>query len=162
MNFVTISQENYHEVAAIYAQGIATGLATFETKVPPYHLWQSRHHTFGNILLQHEGNYLGWGSLAPVSIRQVYNGVAEVSVYVEQSHRGQGHGVKILQELIKISETAGVWTLTASIMRENLQSIRMHENCGFRILGFRERIAAINGIWRDNIILERRSNTIGI
>lgn len=159
--FVEINNSNFKEVAAIYKQGIETGLATFETSIPTWILWNESHLNFGRIALKQNNEILGWASLAPVSKREVYNGVAEVSVYVCKKHRGNGVGKKLLNELIKISEKNNIWTLQSGIFRDNQASIKMHSDLGFRIIGFRERIAQLNGVWLDNIILERRSKIVG-
>ena len=162
MNFALITSVNYPQVAAIYAEGIKTGLATFETQVPTWAQWDTSHLPFGRIVIIENTTIMGWGSLAPVSSRCVYGGVAEVSVYVAEHARGKGYGKKLLLELIKISEENGLWTLQSGIMKANEASIQMHIKCGFRVIGYREKIGKLNGDWLDNVILEKRSNRIGI
>ncbi len=160
MKFVEITSLNYPSVAKIYQEGIETGMATFEETVPDWETWKNNHLPFGNILLLVENEIVGWASLAPTSKRNAYRGVAEVSVYVAKDHQGKGYGRQLLNELIQISENNGLWTLQAGIMRENQRSIHLHKNCGFREIGYREKVAKLQGIWRDNILLERRSKTI--
>jgi phosphinothricin acetyltransferase len=162
MKFHAITETNYSQIAKIYEEGIKTGMATFETIAVDWETWDKNHLPVGRITLQEGNTVLGWASLANVSSRCVYGGVAEVSVYVSEKSRGKGIGKKLLLELIKISEKNGFWTLQSGIMRDNKASIQMHINCGFREIGYREKIGQLNGVWLDNILLERRSKTIGI
>ena len=115
---------------------------------------------FGRIVIIKDGILVGWAALSKVSDRCVYEGVAEVSVYV--SDHGKGLRTQLLQKLIEVSESEGLWTLQCGIMRENIASIRLHEKCGFRKIGYRENVGKLNGVWRDNILMERRSKTVGI
>ena len=160
MKVIKIHKDNYNQIAAIYKEGIATNMATFETVVPDWKIWNNKFLSFGRIALQENHKIIAWASLTLVSKRDVYKGVAEVSVYVKSSERGRGLGEKILKELIKTSENNGIWTLQASIFRENKASLYIHKKCGFRVIGFKEKIAKLNGIWKDNILLERRSKVI--
>ena len=105
---------------------------------------------------------IGWAALTAVSTRRVYEDVAEVSIYIYQSERGKGIGKILLNELIKQSEDNGLWMLQSSIFSENQSSIKLHEKCGFRMVGYRERIAQKNGVWKNTVLMERRSNRIGI
>lgn len=162
MIFAAITPKNYPQVAAIYTEGIKTGMATFETSIPNWEKWDASHLPFGRIVVMDNTTIMGWGSLAPVSSRCVYGGVAEVSVYVAEHARGKGYGKKLLLELIKISEENGLWTLQSGIMKANEASKQMHLKCGFRVIGYREKIGKLNGEWLDNVILEKRSNRIGI
>lgn len=162
MEFIAVTEENYPELVQIYQQGIATGMATFETSAPPYEEWDKAHLPFGRILAVEDQKILGWASLAKVSDRCVYGGVAENSIYVTPSAQGKGVGTKLLLKLIEISEANGIWTLQCGIMRANKASIALHEKCGFRIIGYREKIGKLQGVWKDNIILERRSTKVGI
>ena len=161
MTFIPITETNYNAVAEIYESGIKTGIATFETTVPDWKSWSSSHLNFGRIAIQENDKILGWASLSGVSNRCVYGGVAEVSVYVAESVRGKGIGKILLQELIKISEENNIWTLQAGIMKSNQPSIQLHLNCGFRMIGYREKIGKLNDVWLDNVVLERRSKIIG-
>ena len=146
---------------AIYASGIATGLATFETEAPAWEAWHRAHRRDCRLVARHQGALVGWAALSPVSSRAVYAGVAEVSVYVAGEHWGQGIGSALLQALITASEAAGVWTLQAAIFPENRASIALHRKCGFRQMGHRERIAQLHGQWRNTVLLERRSCRVG-
>ncbi len=150
-------------VSQIYADGIATGNATFETAVPTWEIWDSGHLPNSRFVARTEaGDVVGWAALSPVSSRCVYAGVAEVSVYVAASAWGQGVGKRLLQTLVKSSEAEGIWTLQAGIFPENEASVKLHERCGFRVVGRRERLGQQNGRWRDVLFLERRSQTVGI
>jgi phosphinothricin acetyltransferase len=142
-------------VRAIYLEGIATGNATFETAAPEWERWDAAHLAHCRFVAAAE-TVLGFAALSPVSARQVYAGVAEVSVYVGAQTRGAGVGRALLGELIRISEAAGIWTLQAGIFPENHASLRLHETAGFRIVGTRERIGRLAGRWRDVVLLERR------
>lgn len=160
MKFVKITEENYNQVAQIYKEGLATNIATFETKVPNWETWNFKYLHFGRIALVKNELVLAWASLSSVSNREVYKGVAEVSLYVKADARGNGLGKKALLELIKVSEQNSIWSLQASIFKENEISIHIHKKCGFRVIGYKEKIAKLNRVWKDNIILERRSNLI--
>lgn len=154
--------EDWPDVQAIYRQGIATGNATFETDVPEWIAWDAAHLPGCRLVARRDGAALGWAALTLVSGRCVYAGVAEVSVYVAEAARGQGVGRLLLQALIAESERAGLWTLQAGVFEENRASIALHTGCGFRVVGFRERIGQMNGIWRNTVLLERRSTVVGV
>lgn len=162
MKLIEISAENYSEVARIYGEGLLTGTATFETTIPSWEKWDTGHLSFGRILAVEADNYFGWASLSPVSSRCVYGGVAEVSVYVSNSARGKGVGEFLLKKLIEISEENNIWTLQSGIFRENVASHKLHTKCGFREIGFKERVGQLRGVWKDNVLLERRSEIVGI
>lgn len=153
--------EDWERVAAIYADGINTGDATFETLVPAWEDWNANHLPFARLAAD-AGGVVGWAALSPVSRRSVYSGVAEVSVYVSSESRGRGIGKQLLLKLIAESEANRIWTLQASIFPENAASIRLHLNCGFREVGTREAIARRDGVWRNTVLLERRSKIVGI
>ncbi len=158
---VPMKKHHWPAVREIYAQGIATGNATFETVVPQWAEWDARHLATCRLVSARSDEIVGWAALSPVSSRQVYRGVAEVSVYIAESARGQGIGLTLLGALIADSERNGIWTLQAGILAENAASIRLHENAGFRIVGRRERIACRDGRWRDTVLMERRSKLVG-
>jgi phosphinothricin acetyltransferase len=147
-------------IGAIYAEGIATGNATFETETPDWLKWNAAHIDGCRFVAREAGQVIGWAALSRVSSREVYAGVAEVSVYVAERARGRGVGLKLLQVLVAASEQAGFWTLQAGIFAENTASIRLHECCGFRIVGRREKIACLHGAWRDTVLMERRSAVV--
>src|SRR5215210_1503933 len=153
---------DWEAVKEIYVEGIATGNATFQQSAPTWEEWNNSHLAHSRIVAKEGDNILGWAALTPVSGRCVYAGVAEVSVYVSDKARGKGLGKQLLQKLIEESEANNIWTLQAGIFPENTPSIKIHEACGFRIFGNRERIGRMNGVWRDNLVLERRSKTVGI
>jgi L-amino acid N-acyltransferase YncA len=148
-------------VRAIYEEGIATGNATFENSAPDWEVWNAGHLKDCRFVAERENEILGWAALSPVSGRCVYAGVGEVSVYVSAKARGLGVGRRLLNALIESSEGAGLWTLQAGIFPENQASIAIHKQCGFRMVGRRERIGKMNGLWRDVLLLERRSQVVG-
>lgn len=154
-------QKHWPQVKAIYLEGIATGEATFQTTAPSWEQWDQEHLLHSRIVAIQDGSVAGWAALSPVSSRPHYCGVAEVSVYVGEGCRGGGLGSQLLRELVRESEQNGIWTLQASIFPENGASVHIHEKCGFRLMGRRERIAQQNGVWRDTMILERRSKIVG-
>jgi phosphinothricin acetyltransferase len=154
--------DDWGSVCAIYEEGIATGQATFETEVPPWEQWDAGHLPHSRLVARVGSGVVGWAALSPVSRRACYAGVAEVSVYVAAAHRGQGVGLALLRELIAAAERAGVWTLQGGTFPENTASLRLQEQCGFRVVGRRERIARRDGVWRDTIITERRSQRVGL
>lgn len=149
-------------VARVYADGIGTGLATFETTVPEWDDWDAAHVDTCRLLIEIDGDVVAWAALSPTSRRAVYRGVAEASIYVSEQVRGQGVGSVLLGQLVSCSEREGFWTLQAGIFPENEASVRLHQRHGFRIVGTRERIGASNGRWRDVLLLERRSETVAV
>jgi L-amino acid N-acyltransferase YncA len=157
-----LQARDWPEVAAIYAEGIATGNATFETAPPTWERWD-RSHLLDHRLVARagDGEVLAWAALAPVSDRCVYAGVAENSIYVAEAARGMGVGRRLLTALLEGSEQAGIWTIQTGIFPENTSSLALHRHCGFRVVGVRERIGQLHGRWRDVLLLERRSARIG-
>ena len=153
---------DWQDIARIYAEGIATGYATFEQEIPSYDSWDQNHLSECRIVAEHNGQITGWAALSAVSGRCVYGGVAEVSVYVAENARGLGIGKSLMQELIVQSEDAGLWTLQSGIFPENTASILLHEKVGFRKIGYRERVGKLNSTWKDNVLFERRSTKVGI
>jgi L-amino acid N-acyltransferase YncA len=150
------------EVLKIYQEGIATGSATFETDVPTWDDWDRAHLSDARLVAEDtDGKLVGWAAVSPSSTRQVYAGVAEISIYVAESFRGRQVGIALLHRLIAASENAGIWMLTATIFAENKASISLHRRCGFRLVGRRERIAQLHGEWKDTVIYERRSAMVG-
>jgi phosphinothricin acetyltransferase len=151
--------DDWPAVSAIYAEGIATGNATFETRVPDWDQWNATRLPDCRFVARDEsGRVLGWAALNRVSRKSFLAGVAEVSVYVAEAVRGRGIGRRLLEQLIAASEEAGTWTLQAAVFPENESTIRLHRNAGFRIVGRRERIGMHEGRWRDTLLLERRSD----
>jgi phosphinothricin acetyltransferase len=151
---------DWPEVARIYEDGIRTGNATFETGVPSWESWDAAHSEH-RLVAELDGRIAGWAALVPYSDRCCYSGVAEDSVYVASWAQGQGVGRALLEELIALSEGAGIWTVQAGIFPENKASLRLHLGCRFRLVGVRERIGELNGVWRDVLLLERRSEVKG-
>lgn len=164
MNFVVneMNPEDWDQVASIYREGIATSDATFETNVPEYEAWDNTHHQHCRLVARAGDKVIGWAALIPVSPRCVYSGVAEVSIYVTVSARGIGVGKALLSAIIDESESIGIWTLQAGIFPENDASLALVRACGFRQVGRRERIGQMDGVWRDVILMERRSKVVGI
>lgn len=155
--------EDWEQVRAIYLEGIATGDATFETGAPSWEKWDDAHLRECRIVARSSsGRIVGWAALSPVSDRCVYAGVAEVSVYVGEKGRGHGTGRALLRALVEASERRGIWTLQAGVFPENVASIKLHLSCGFREVGRRERLGKMNGTWRDVMLLERRSEAVGV
>ncbi|MBC7909672.1 MAG: N-acetyltransferase [Pyrinomonadaceae bacterium] len=163
MSFIIdkMGAEDWEQVRVIYLEGIATGHATFETQAPEWEVWDARHLPYSRLVARDGETVKGWAALSAVSSRFVYAGVAEISVYVGQSYRGEGIGKALLEALVSESERNGIWSLQAGIFPENSYSITMHKQCGFREVGRRERIGRMNGIWRDVALLERRSEIVG-
>jgi L-amino acid N-acyltransferase YncA len=153
---------DWPEVRAIYLEGIATGNATFETSSPAWEDWDRDHLPACRLVARDGSGVNGWAALKPVSGRPAYRGVAEVSVYVTEHARGRGLGRALLEALIISSEQNGIWTLQAGILAENEASIELHRRCGFREVGRRERIGRLAHVWRDVVLMERRSKTVGI
>jgi phosphinothricin acetyltransferase len=157
-----LGAHHWDDVRRIYVEGLATGQASFETSAPDWLAWDAGHLPQSRLVAARNARIIGWAALSPVSRRQVYAGVAEVSVYVARQAHGQGIGRLLLDRLIASSERAGIWTLQASIFPENAASVRLHETRGFRLVGRRERIAQHHGVWRDTVIYERRSSVVGV
>ena len=155
-----MTPDDWLHVRAVYLEGIATGQATFETDAPSWEDWEASHHPFGRLVARDGERVVGWAALSPVSRRQCYAGVAEVSVYVAVEARGQGVGKQLLLAVIAESERHGIWTLQGGTFPENEASLRLQQSCGFRIVGRRERIGQLNGMWRDTILTERRSASV--
>jgi L-amino acid N-acyltransferase YncA len=162
MHIVKMHPENWNDVKRIYEEGIATGNATFQTEAPSWEEWNRSHLLSCRLIAVENTDVLGWAALTPVSGRCVYAGVAEVSVYIAATARRKGVGKKLLEALIKESEKNDLWTLQAGIFPENEASIKIHEECGFRLIGRREKIGKMNGKWRDTLLFEKRSSVIGV
>ena len=151
---------HWPEVARIYADGIASGNATFETEVPAWERWDQAHLDEHRFVALRDGEVVGWVAVVPVSDRCVYGGVAENSVYVAGNARGQGIGRLLLERLVASTEAAGIWTIQTGIFPENESSVRLHERVGFEVVGRRKRLGKLHGVWRDVLLLERRSNVV--
>jgi len=161
MDIRPMHPDDWPRVAQIYADGLATGQASFETTVPSYEDFDAAHLERCRLVAIDAGEIVGWGALSPVSQRPAYRGVAEASVYVARDHRGEGIGGLLLDALIEASETEGIWTLQASVFHENEASLLLLQSRRFRVVGNRSRIAQHHGQWRDTALLERRSDSVG-
>ena len=162
MKIEALTEKHWPEVRVIYQSGLATGNANFNHQVPDWDKWDNKHVKNCRLVAMQESRVLGWAALTAITDNCVFAGVAEVSVYIAESARGKGIGKQLLSELVRQSEANNFWTLEARIFTENFASIKIHEENGFRIVGSRERIGQLNGIWRDTLLLERRSVIIGV
>ncbi len=149
--------DDWPAVRSIYEQGIATRQATFETAAQPWEDWDAGHLAEPRLVAEESGEAVGWAALSPVSRRPCYAGVAEESVYVAEQARGRGVGRALLERLCADAEAVGIWTIQTSIFPENVASLELHRRCGFRVVGTRERIAQLDGVWRDTVLMERRA-----
>jgi phosphinothricin acetyltransferase len=148
-------------VERIYEQGIATRASTFETEPPTWEEFDAGRLQGHRLVAVENGSVVGWAAVAPVSTRECYAGVVEHSVYVAEEARGRGIGSALLEALVESAEAGGIWTIQSSIFPENAASVRLHERAGFRVVGRRERIAKLDGAWRDTVLVERRSRVAG-
>jgi phosphinothricin acetyltransferase len=155
-----LEPDHWPEVARIYAEGIATGQATFETSVPEWERWDRGHLAEHRFVALRDGVVVGWAAVSAVSDRCVYEGVVENSVYVDARARGQGIGRLLLERLVDSTERAGLWTIQTGIFPENVASVRLHERVGFEVVGRRKRLGKLGGVWRDVLLLERRSGVV--
>jgi L-amino acid N-acyltransferase YncA len=160
MELRELRKEDWPAVREIYEQGIAGRNATFETEAPDWNAWDRSHLDGHRLVAVEDGRILGWGALAPVSERCVYQGVAEDSVYVDSAAQGRGVGKALLERLVTDAERAGIWTIQTGVFPENEASVALHFRCGFRVVGIRERLGRLDGEWRDVLFLERRSERI--
>jgi L-amino acid N-acyltransferase YncA len=151
-----LEHADWEQVARIYADGLATGIASFETDVPSWEEWSGAHLAELRLAAEVDGEIAGWAAVAPVSRRACYRGVVEHSVYVDPAVRGRGVGRALLLRLLADAPRSGIWTIQTSIMAGNAASLGLHESVGFRVVGTRERIARRDGVWHDTILLERR------
>ena len=152
--------EHWPAVAHVYEEGIETRNATFETDVPTWDAWDSSHLPEHRFVALREGEVVGWVAVSAVSSRCVYAGVVENSVYVAESARGHGVGRSLLEALIASTEAAGIWTIQAGMFPENEGSVRLHQALGFEEVGTHKRLGKLDGVWRDVLMLERRSPTV--
>ena len=155
-----MKDEDWERVRFIYAEGIAGGNATFDTQVPEREEWDRAHLRECRLVARDSGRVVGWGALSPISDRRAYAGVAEVSIYIATSLRRKGIGKALLRALIDASERAGLWTLQSGVFPENKASVALHKTCGFREVGLRQRIGRLDGVWKDVVLMERRSERL--
>jgi phosphinothricin acetyltransferase len=158
----SMTPRDWKQVREIYIQGLEMRNASFELEAPPWEEWDKKHHRECRLVFRDGELILGWAALSPTSARWVYRGVAEVSIYIREGQHRKGLGRRLLKALIECSEEKGFWTLQGGIFPENVASIRLHEECGFRLVGRREKVGKHFGVWRDTVILERRSKKVGI
>jgi len=156
MEIRPMKTSDWPAVKAVYEQGIATKLATFETSAPEWADWDGAYLGGHRLVAAQGGQVVGWAALLPTSRRACYAGVVENSVYVAENSRGQGIGRALLERLLESADQAGFWTVQASVFADNAASIEFHKRCGFRVVGTRVRIAQLDGVWRDTVLLERR------
>ena len=162
ITFREMKATDWMSVAEIYKEGIETGIATFQQIVPTWEEWNAAHVLDCRIVAEIDNEISGWAALSSVSARAVYSGVAEVSVYVGNKYREQQIGTKLLESIIHESECHGYWTLQSGIFPENSASIAIHKKSGFREIGYREKVAKMNNVWRNTILFERRSTVTGV
>ena len=152
-----MNEEHKQAVLEIYKEGVAAGLATFNTEIPVWDEWSENHFTHSRFVAIENNAVIGWAAISPTSKRPAYKGVAEASIYISHLHQNKGIGTALLRALIKESEMNGIWTLYAGILSENKASIALFLKNEFRMIGTREKIAQLNGVWKDTVLLERRS-----
>ncbi|WP_342597938.1 N-acetyltransferase family protein [Psychrobacillus sp. FSL H8-0483] len=162
LKFDEMTASDWQQVQAIFTEGIHTGNATFQTKAPTWEEWDMSHSKECRLVARLNGEVAGWIALSPISSREAFSGVSEVSVYVTHSVTGMRIGSKLLKELVTASEKHGFWTLQSMIFPENEGSIKLHRKFGFEEIGTPKRMGKLNGVWRDVVLLERRSNVVGI
>lgn len=156
-----MKKEDWEQVRDIFIEGINTGNATFETKAPTWEEWDKGHFSVSRLVAREGNDVIGWAALSPISSREAHSGVGEVSIYISERSIGKGIGTKLMEELINSSEMNGFWTLQTNIFPENETSIKLHKKFGFNEVGVRKRLGKLNGVWRDVVLLERRSSVVG-
>lgn len=162
MQIIPLTEIHWPDVQRIYLEGIATGNATFQTEAPAWEVWNANHASECRFVAIENETVLGWIAISKVSQRQVYSGVAEVSVYIGKDFQGKGVGKVLFIKLIEESEKEGYWTLQSGIFPENTGSLVLHKKMGFREIGYREKVGKLHGKWRNTILMERRSKVAGI
>jgi phosphinothricin acetyltransferase len=167
MNLRTMLDMDQEKVIEIYREGIQSGHATFTSDVPTWQEWDASYRRDCRIVAEEGGDVVGWAALKPVSSRPVYSGVTDISIYVAEGRSGEGIGGAMMAEIVRVSETVGVWTIRAHMFPENKVSERLHARFGFRVLGVCEKQGKMDlgpyaGQWRDVLLMERRSKIVGI
>ncbi|MDF2678348.1 MAG: sortase-like acyltransferase [Bacillota bacterium] len=160
-NVEVMKASDWTQVVEIYTEGIKTKIATFQSEAPSWEEWNKGHCESCRLVARAGDTILGWAALSPVSSRCIYAGVAEVSIYIGKQYQGQKVGTALLEKLIELSEGNGYWTLQSGIIKENTSSLNLHKKCGFREIGYRERLGKMdNGKWHDVVLVERRSKLV--
>ena len=154
VEIVPMTEAHWPQVEAIYKDGIHTGQATFESQTPSWKKWDANHHIFGRLVAVKGEIVLGWAALSPVSSRHVYRGIAEESIYIHPEAKKQGLGTQLMKALIQDAKANQIWTIHGVMFPENEATVRLHEKCGFRLVGRRKKIAQQKGIWRDTVMYE--------
>lgn len=162
MEIIPTDKNHFPDIAEIYRQGLETGNATFETNVPTWEDWDKGKLKHSRLVAIIDNTVVGWAALSAVSDRCVYGGVAELSIYISNNHKGKGIGKTLMQKLIEESERNGIWTLQSRMFPENKATVALHQSSGFRMIGYREKIGKLRDTWRDTMMMERRSKTTGI
>ena len=157
MTIRELQPADWQDVARIFEEGIRTGNATFETTAPTWETWDAGHLADHRLVVTLDGDVVGWAALSGVSDRACYSGVAEHSIYVAERVRGLGFGRQLLAALVAAADAGGIWTLQSGVFPENEASLALHLSLGFRVVGVRERLGRLDGVWRDVVLLERRS-----
>ncbi len=152
----TLVSSDWPDVARIYGEGLATGVATFETEMPSWEAWNGAHLPAPRLVAERDGTVVGWVAVSRVSRRPAYRGVVEHSIYVDAGARGSGVGRTLMEALVAEAPDHDIWTIQTSVIEANQASLRLHETLGFRVVGRRERIAQLDGAWRDTLLLELR------
>ena len=152
-----MTKEDWPHVAEIYQQGMDGNQATFQTKCPSYEEWDAAHHKICRFVAEENGEIVGWTTLMPYSSKAYYSGAAEVSLYIKDGHHRKGIGLALMNYQLTAAEQQGFWTITSLIMRDNQASVALHEKCGFRYIGYYERLGCDRfGRWRDVVLMEKR------
>jgi L-amino acid N-acyltransferase YncA len=162
ISIAPMQPDDWEAVCLTYQEGIATGNATFETDTSSWEVWNKNHLPQCRLVARSQSEVVAWAALSPVSTRRVYAGVAEVSLYVRAKARDRGVGKALLRALVEESERTGIWTLQSGVFPENTASIALQWACGFCEVGRRKHLGQMNGVWRDVILMERRSTIVGV
>ena len=162
MTIKNLEPKHWEAVKRIYQAGMDTRYATFENSIPEWNIWNQNHLAHSRLICEIDEKVAGWVALSSVSVRCAYQGVAEVSIYIDIAYQGMGIGFVLLEHLVTESEINQIWTLQSSIFETNKASIRLHEKSGFRKVGYRERISQLDGVWQNIVLFEKRSKRMGI
>lgn len=160
-NIREMKESDWERVVAIYGEAVEEGKSTVDTQCPSFEKWDKGHEKQCRYVIEDDGEVAGWCAISPTSSKKAYYGLVEVSIYIDRNHRGKGLGEKLLKYLCSESEKKGYWTLYSCIFSENEASIKLHEKCGFRMIGYREKSSKDRfGVWQDTSLMERRNSII--